>query len=129
MVNHLNAVFKRFVPNCATYHEKLQKLSRTFLINVSKENDFSIILIGFVAFDGEIKDFVKLQRENSAIQQDLTSTIQEVNIRIISHVSQAIKEKSNNIVMLSNDADVVVLVLYLVFSFSNLSEKVYKNFG
>ena len=99
---------------------KLQKLSRTFLINVSKENDFSIILIGFVAFDGEIKDFVKLQKENSAIQQDLTSTIQEVNIRIISHVSQAIKEKSNNIVMLSNDADVVVLVLYLVFSFSNL---------
>ena len=120
MVNHLNAVFKRFVPNRATYHEKLQKLSRTFLINVSKENDFSIILIGFVAFDGEIKDFVKLQKENSAIQQDLTSTVQEVNILIISHVSQGIKKKSNNIVMLSNDADVVVLVLYLVFSFSNL---------
>ena len=74
--------------------------------------DISIILSGFVAFDGEINNSFKLQRENSVIQQGLTSAIEEADIRIIPHVSQAIKEKLSNIVILSNDADVVVLVLY-----------------
>ena len=72
--------------DCGKIKEKLQRLSRTFFINVSKEMDISIILSGFVAFDGEINNSFKLQRENSVIQQDLTSAI-------IPQVSQAIKEK------------------------------------
>ena len=95
----------------------MQRLSQTSFINVSKENDISIILSGFVAFDGEINSSVKLQRENSVIKQDLTSTIEEADIRIIPHVSQAIKEELNNIVILSNDTDVAVLVLYCMEKF------------
>ena len=55
--------------------------------------DISIILSGFVAFDGEINHSFKLQRENSMIQQDLTSAIEEADIGIIPHVSQANKGK------------------------------------
>ena len=102
---------------CGKNKEKLQRLSRTFFINVSKEMDISIILNGFVAFDGEINNSFKLQRENSVIHQDLTSEIEDPDIRIIPHVSQAIKEKSSNIVILLNDADVVVLVLYYMEKF------------
>ena len=79
--------------------------------------DISIILSGFVAFDGEINNSFKLQRGNSVIQQDLTSAIEEDDICIIPHVSQAIKEKSSNIIILSNDADVLVLVLYYMAKF------------
>ena len=79
--------------------------------------DISIILSGFVAFDGEINNSFKLQRENSVIQQDLTSAIEEAYMRIIPHVSQAIKEKSSNIVILSNNGDVIVLVLYYMEKF------------
>ena len=45
------------------------------------------------------------------IQQDLTSRIEEADMRIIPHVNQTVKRRSNNIVILSNDTDVVVLVL------------------
>ena len=95
---------------CGKIKEKLQRLTRIFFINVSKEMDISTILSGFVAFYGEINNSFKLQRENSVIQQDLTSVI-------IPHASQAIKEKSSNIVILANDADVVVLVLYYMETF------------
>lgn len=46
------------------------------------------------------------------IQQDLTSRIEEADMRIIPHVNQTVKRRSNNIVILSNDTDVVVLVLH-----------------
>ena len=97
---------------CGKNKEKLQRLGQTFFINVSKKMGISIILTGFVAFDGEINNSFKLLRENSVIQQDPTSSIEEADIHIIPHVSQAIREKLSNIVILSNDADVVVLVLY-----------------
>ena len=51
------------------------------------------------------------------IQRDLTSATEEADIRIIAHVSQGIKEKSNNIVILSNDAGVAVLILYYMEKF------------
>ena len=50
---------ERFWP-CGKNEEKLQRLSRTFFINESKENDISIILSGLVAIDGEIKNSFKL---------------------------------------------------------------------
>ena len=101
---------------CGKNKEKLQRLSQTFFINVSRDMDISVILSGFVAFDGKINNSFKVQRENSMIQQDLTSAIEEADIHVIPHVSQAVKEKSSNIVMLSNDAD-VVLVLYYIEKF------------
>ena len=85
--------------------------------------DISTILSGFVAFYGEINNSFKLQRENSVIQQDLTSVI-------IPHASQAIKEKSSNIVILANDADVVVLVLYYMETFvREVSQKLWIRYG
>ena len=63
--------------------QKLQGISWTFLINVSKENEIS----GFVAFDDEINDAIKFQKENSVIQQDLNSTIEEVVIHLIRYAN------------------------------------------
>ena len=51
------------------------------------------------------------------VQQDVTSIIEEADIRIAAHFSQAIIEKSDNIAILSNDADMVVLVLYYIEKF------------
>ena len=65
----------------------------------------SIILSGFVAFDGEINNSLNCKEKNSVIQQDLTSATEEADIRIIPHVSQTIEEKSSNIIILSNDTD------------------------
>ena len=70
------------------------------LINDGKKNDISITPCGFVAFYGKINDSIKLQKENSVMQQDLTSPILEADIHIISHVSQVTREKSNNIIIL-----------------------------
>ena len=55
-----------------------------------------------------------MQKENGVIQQDLTLTIEEADISIIPYVNLAIKEKSNNIVILAIDADIVVLVLHFM---------------
>ena len=85
----------------------MQGISWNFLINVSKENEIS----GFVAFDDEINDVIKFQKENSVIQQDLNSTIEEAVIHLIRYANQAIKQNSKKFVI-SNDADVAVLVLY-----------------
>ena len=59
-----------------------------------------------------------MQKENSAIEQDLNSTIEEADIHIIRHVNQAVKQNSNKVVI-SNEADVVVLVLYYMEKFIN----------
>ena len=99
---------------CGKNKEKLQRLSPTLFINVSKENDISIIQSGFVAFDAETMYFITLQKEISRIQQDLTSTIEEADIHIIAYVNQVVKEKSSNTVILLNNRDVVVLVLYYI---------------
>ena len=85
----------------------MQGISWNFLINVSKENEIS----GFVAFDDEINDVIKFQKENSVIQQDLNSTTEEAVIHLIRYANQAIKQNSKKFVI-SNDADVAVLVLY-----------------
>ena len=45
------------------------------------------------------------------IQQDLNSTIEEAVIHLIRYANQAIKQNSKKFVI-SNDADVAVLVLY-----------------
>ena len=99
---------------CGKNKEKLQRLSPTLFINVSKENDISIIQSGFVTFDAETMYFITLQKEISRIQQDLTSTIEEADIHIIAYVNQVVKEKSSNTVILLNNRDVVVLVLYYI---------------
>lgn len=49
-----------------------------------------------------------MHKENSGIQQGLTSAIEDADIHIISQVNQAAKEKSKNFAMLSNHTDVLV---------------------
>ena len=57
------------------YGEHLHGFSECVLINDGKKNDISITTCGFVAFYGKINDSIKLQKENSVMQQDLTSPI------------------------------------------------------
>ena len=63
---------------CVENKKNLWRLIRTFFIIVSKENGIS----SFVAFDGEINNSLKLQKENSVIQQDLTWTTEEADMSV-----------------------------------------------
>ena len=59
-----------------------------------------------------------------SIRNKLNSNIEEADKRIILHVTATVKDGSKRVVVLSNDADVVMLLLYFfdVFSIMGVEE-------
>ena len=61
---------------------------------------------------------------------DLGSDIEEADKRIILHVTATVKDGSKRVVVLSNDADVVMLLLYFFNVYSEIDvEGLWVNFG
>ena len=64
----------------------------------------------------QYKDGIASNKEN------LDKAIEEADLRIIPHIEDSIQSKNTLIVLLSNDTDVLVLVLYFMQYFTYLKE-------
>ena len=71
-----------------------------------------------------MQDCVEINSEQVSIRNKLNSNIEEADKRIILHVTATVKDGSKRVVVLSNDADVVMLLLYFfdVFSIMGVEE-------
>ena len=56
----------------------------------------------------------------TSIKENLDRPIEEANLRIIPHTENSIQSKNIHIVLLSNDKDALVLVLYFMQYFTSV---------
>ena len=99
---------------CTTNKENLQLLSREFFASKSKEKCLNIILSGYVTDDRGIEGCVEFRDGNQLKRQDLDSELEEADVRIVPHIAKAVLNGRKRIVVLSNDTDVFILLLYYI---------------
>ena len=95
---------------CSKNKENLQLLSRQFFIQKAL-NLQDIVLSGYVTDADGPQGCIKVHREQVTTQDSLMSVIEEADARIIPHIAASISDGSKRIVVLSNDTDVLVLLI------------------
>ena len=91
--------------------EELRILSREFFQEKAQEKIRTIVLSGYVT-DGEgMQDCVMLKDGAITVMDNLKSSIEEADTRLIQHLIEAVKCKSEKVIVMSNDTDVVLYCL------------------
>ena len=89
------------------------------------------------AFDAELKTFLsrivsdmdgvisgqEVFHSESFTREDLQMCLEEADVRVIPHIHKAVSNGVERVVVLSNDTDVVVLLLFYIFDFFSLGLK------
>lgn len=109
--------------SCSKNKEHLEILSRYYFVGKASDYKISIVLSGYVTDAEGVQPCV--QGTNGILTQrdDLESSIEEADERIIPHVAKAVQSGSTNVLVLSNDADVVVLLIHYLPQFKQLGLK------
>ena len=105
--------------SCSKNNENIQVLSRK-LFKEAIGNYRKVVMSGYVTDANGVQDCVKVNGDQLSIRNDLNSDIEEADERIIPHVAGAVKDGSKRVVILSNDVDVVMLLLYFFHVFSEM---------
>lgn len=95
---------------------KLQELARNLLSDLSKAVEIPIIASGVVIDKQIINAYMHFNNEKCEIKE-LGSSIEEADCRIIPHANWAIEHGAKRLVILSNDTDVVTLLLRYITVF------------
>ena len=100
--------------------ELLQALGREFLLENAQIQQMNIVLSGSVYSDDRQIHCVELNIDgNEIIRNDLTSNLEEADLRIIPHVYDSLISGTKSVVVLSNDTDVVTLLFYYMPHFTS----------
>ena len=98
--------------------EKIQQLSREFFQDIAIHEKVDVILSGYVSSGNEVHSCCKVTAggiiDNEA---SLLSEIEEADSRIIPHISNAAKGEHRRVVVISNDTDVIALLLFYAETF------------
>ena len=128
--SHIPVQIEKFWANNSN-KENLQKLAKEFFINKSIENQINAVLSGCLS-DNEDHPFktVEVRDEFVFDRADLDIDIEEADLRIIPHVSKSVSRNFTNIVVISNDTDVFILLLHYLPQFiENGLEELWIKFG
>ena len=88
----------------------LQILSREHFIDKSEENsDVTVVLSGYVTDENGIESCIKIR--NGVASQNLDSSLEEADCRIILHGADASDSGCKRIQIASNDSDAVIYAL------------------
>ena len=115
--SHIPAQIEKFWENNSN-KENLQKLAKEFCINKSIENQINAVLSGCLS-DNEDRCLkaVEVRDEFVFDRADLDIDIEEADLRIIPHVSKSFSRNFTNIVVISNDTDLLILLLHYLPQF------------
>ena len=107
--------------------ENLQLISRSFFIKNASENSKCLTVSGIIGDNDTRKCIQCIQyKDDINNKENINKFIEEADLNIIPHIEDLIQSKNIRIILLSNDADVLVLVLYFM-QYSLLL--VWKNYG
>ena len=128
--SHIPVQIGKFWANNSN-NENLQKLAKEFFINNSIENQRNAVLSGCLSYNEDrCLKAVEVRDEFVFNRADLDVDIEEPDLRIISHVSKSVSRNFTNIVVISNDTDVLILLLHYLPQFiENGLEELWIKFG
>ena len=87
-------------------------------------------LSGYVTDGDGSQDCIEIENGQQHIRHELKSDIEEADARIIPHVAFSIRSGTKRVVVLSNDTDVVVLLLYYFNQFLSMGvQQLWIKFG
>ena len=92
--------------------ENLRQISRSFLHNKSADHNIDIILRGYLSSKNDSFKCIQIINGATNERSDLDQHIEEADTRIISHIAKSIESGLKNVVVVSNDTDVCVLLLH-----------------
>ena len=93
--------------------KRLTKESRSyeFFQEKAQEKNRTIVLSGYVT-DGEgMEDCVMSKGGSITVMDNLKSSIEEADTRLVQHLIEAVKRKKEKVIVMSNDTDVAVYCL------------------
>ena len=110
---------------CDRNKGNLQLKSRSFFTENDLENSKCLTLSCIMCDTNTCNGIQCIQYNNgiTSIKENLDRPIEEANLRIISHIENSIQSKNTHIVLLSNDKDTLVLVLYFMQYFTSVGLK------
>ena len=128
--SHIPVQIEKFWTNNSN-NENLQKLEKEFFINNSIENQRNAVLSGCLSDNEErCLEAVEVRDEFVFDRADLDLDIEEADLRIILHVSKSVSRNFCNIVVISNDTDVLILLLHYLPQFKeNGLQELWIKFG
>ena len=88
--------------------EELQILSREFFQEKTQEKNHTAVLSGYATDGGGMQECVMLKAGIITPVENLKSSVEEADTRLIQHLIEAAKYKSEKVIVMSNDTDVVV---------------------
>ena len=91
--------------------EKLQILSREFFQEKTQEKNHTIVLSGYATNGGGMQDCAMLKAGIITPVENLKSSAEEADVRLMQHLIEAAIYKSEKVIVMSNDTDVVVYCL------------------
>ena len=115
----VNLSLNSFIPYRSN-KENLQLLSRDFFASKSEENHLNIVLSGYLKDDSGVEACVQFKDGICFHRPDFNSELEEADVRIVPHISKAIENGCKRVVVLSNDTDVVILLLNYIHHFSSI---------
>lgn len=101
-----------------TNKTKLETLTRQNISEFSINTEFPII-VGAITVNEQMVPAEKYSKGNCRVVEELNRALEEADLRIVPHVHWAMRNGSRRVLVLSNDTDVVVLLLRFVELFLN----------
>ena len=100
----------------------LQLISRSFFIKNASENSKCLTVSGIVGNSDTCNGAQCIQYEDCITnnKENLNKLIKEADLRIIPHIEDSTQSKNTRIILLSSEADVLVLVLCFMQYFTSI---------
>ena len=124
MVRNIPSQIEKFCA-CDTNKENLQLISRSFFTEKASENKKRLALSHIIGDSDTCNGIQCIQYKDgiTSNKENLDKSIEEAGLRIILHIEDSIQSKNTRIVLLSNDTDSLVLVLYFMQYFTSICLK------
>ena len=110
---------------CDRNKENLQLISRSFFIENASENSKCLTLSGIIGDSDTCNCILYIQYKDgiTSNKENLDKPVEEAHLRITPHIEDSMQSKNTRIVLLSNDTDVLVLLLYFMQYFFSVGLK------
>ena len=106
--------------SCSNNKENIEVVSREFFKKTLPNYRTVISGYDYITDANGVKVFVEINNEQVSIQSELNSNMEEEDIPVIPHVTATVKDGSKRVMVPSDDADVVMLLLYFFNVYSEM---------
>ena len=101
----------------------LQLLAKCYFERKAFDAEHKTVLSGVVSDTDGVISGQEISRSESCTSDDLQMWLEEADVRVIPHIHEAVSNSVEPVVIVSNDTDIMVLLLFYIFDFFSLGPK------